>query len=274
MVTIGIFWLATSVYKKYFDNFIYTVHNLFPEYSKELFILSDGFKDINNQYIQGIKIHVIDVIDFPYPLVTANKFQMVKVYMEQYHIKYALYFDADTIIFDKDNSFWDDLYDKVYSGKFVMSYHPHYLYTPTREFGDPFIPDDRSSEAYVNPKYINDNRCYIITSFFFGRYEEVKRYANKIYMMVGSDLYRTRHIPEWPDEAYMNKIYVDENIVGHDNIIELDRYITINPYSFGYFPEYENDNDVWENNFTSINTIFINQKYDLELKNEKKNNYI
>ena len=53
----------------------------------------------------------------------------------------------------------------------------------------------------------------------------------------------------------------------------LDRYITINPYPFGNFPQYQNDN-VWINNFNNQPNIFLNQKYDIELKNKKKENLV
>jgi len=271
---IGIFYLATSVYKNYFDNFFKTVNNLFPEDEKELILVSDGFQELNNTEKNGIKIKVKEIIDLPYPLITANKFQMIKTYMEQFELEYAVYIDADTICLNKSIEFWNNVKDKIKSGKFLMSYHPHYLYTPNRNFDNPFIPTKMPySTAYMNPQYINENKCYIITSFFMGRYNEIKKYADLIYKMIGADLKNIRWMPMWPDEAYMNKIYVDENILNNQNTIELDRYITINPYPFGDFPQYKNNN-IWENNFSNIDTIFLNQKYDYTIKDAKKNNVI
>ena len=54
---IGIFWLGTSVYKIYFDNFISTFRNLFPNDEKILVVLSDGFEELDGkQYEDGSKI--------------------------------------------------------------------------------------------------------------------------------------------------------------------------------------------------------------------------
>ena len=46
---IGIFWLGTSVYKNYFDNFISTFRNLFPNDEKTLVVLSDGFEELDGK---------------------------------------------------------------------------------------------------------------------------------------------------------------------------------------------------------------------------------
>lgn len=270
---IGIFWLGTSVYKNYFDNFISTFRNLFPNDEKILVVLSDGFEELDGkQYEDGSKIISKKIIDYPYPLVTANKVQMVKTYMEELNLSYAMYVDADTICFQKPNEFWEDLKIKIQENKLLMTYHPHYLYTPYRNFGEPFIVSNMNSSAYMSPDYVNNNKCYIMTSFFMGSYEVIDKYAKEIYNMLGKDLTKMRWMPIYPDEAYFNKIYVEESI-NNNTQIELDRYITINPYPFGNFPQYQNGN-VWINNFDDQPNIFLNQKYDIELKNKKKENLV
>ena len=269
---IGIFWLGTSVYKNYFDNFISTFNNLFPNDEKVLVVMSDGFKELNNNFIGNSLIIHKEVIDFPYPLVTANKVQMVATYMKELKLEYAMYVDADTICFPKEDQFWEDLKEQITNGKFLMCRHPHYLYTPQREFGEPFIVSNPKSSAYMPPYVTNTYKCYIMTSFFLGRYEEIEKYANKIYDMLGSDLSTMRWMPVYPDEAYFNKIYVSEATNRNTNI-ELGNYITINPYPFGDFSQYRNDN-VWVNNFPNEPNIFLNQKYDINIKNKKKENKI
>ena len=79
-------------------------------------------------------------------------------------------------------------------------------------------------------------------------------------------------MPIYPDEAYFNKIYVVEQLKG-DHTIEINNYITINPYIYGNFPQYDNGN-VWVNNFVNEPNIFLNQKYDTELKRKKKLNTV
>ena len=92
--------------------------------------------------------------------------------------------------------------------------------------------------------------------------------------MIGKDLSNIRSVPQFVDEAYMNKIYVDDVILNHVDDIIKEKYIKIYPYTFGEFPE-RNNGDIHKNNFPEFDdTIFINQKYDTSLKNKKKENLI
>lgn len=275
-IKLGIFFLATSVYKAYFENFAKSLKNLFPKNNieKHLIIMSDGLSEYDNTTQFGCKIHCFDVIDYPYPIVPMNKFQMVAKYMKDLDLDYAMFFDADSIILEKDTLFWDNLKDKLTSGKLLCSGHPHYLYYPDMDMQAPCIVTNKYSSAYVDPQLINNNKSYIITSFFAGSKEVISKYAEKIYTMIGKDLSNIRSVPQFVDEAYMNKIYVDDVILNHVDDIIKEKYITINPYTFGEFPE-RNNGDIHKNNFPEFDdTIFINQKYDTSLKNKKKENLI
>jgi hypothetical protein len=54
----------------------------------------------------------------------------------------------------------------------------------------------------------------------------------------------------------------------------LEKYVTINPYIYGYFPKRDNG-DIYTNNFPEYDdTIFMNQKYDVSIKQSKKNNEV
>lgn len=270
---IGIFYIATSVYVNYFENFLVSIHNLFPNDEKELIVLSDGLSEYNDKKINGVNIKVIEILDYPYPIITANKVKTVAYYMKKLNLEYAMYVDADTICLEQSNELWENLKSKIKAGKFIMSYHPHYLYTPNREFGNPFIVDMKYSVGYMDKKLVNDNKCYIITSFFLGRYDEIKKYGDLIYKMLGEDLKNIRWMPVYPDEAYFNRIYVNETIENEMDNIQLDKYITINPYIFGDFPERDNG-DIYKNNFPEFDTIFLNQKYNVLLKESKKSNNV
>jgi len=50
---------------------------------------------------------------------------------------------------------------------------------------------------------LNYNSCYIIASFFLGRFEEISYYADKIYSMMEQDLYKLRWLTLYLDEAYL-----------------------------------------------------------------------
>lgn len=272
---LGIFFLATSVYKEYFDEFSKSLVNLFPnnDVEKHLVIMSDGLSEYNNTEQFGCKIHWVDVIDFPYPLVPCNKFQMVVKYMKDFGLDYGMFFDADSIILEKSHDFWESLKSQLETGKMLCSGHPHYLYTPNRDFYEPFCVSRQDSAGYVNADYVNQHRSYIITSFFAGHYDVLSKYAKKIYQMIGYDLRNLRWLPEYVDEAYMNSIYINDVVNGEDDDVIKDKYITINPYIYGNFPERMNG-DIYKNNFPEYENIFINQKFNVGLKNIKKENKI
>ena len=272
MSNIGIVYMATSVYKEYFTNFLQTLPNLFPNDNRTLFIISDGLDDFNGCVYKDINIIVKHIIDLPYPIITACKLRYLTEFTASYDLDYILYFDADTLILRKQNSFWEWFKSKMNSGKLIMSQHPHYLYTPDRDFGEPFIVSNEKSAGYVDSKYINENRAYIITSFFAGIPEVIKQVDDKIYNMLGTDLSNLRWMPLYPDEAYLNAINVNENFIGNLGTIDIGKYITINPYLYAITDR--NTNNLLENNFPEFDTIFINQKYDISLKEHKKHNTI
>ena len=92
--TIGIFYIATGVYKEYFENFINTIKYIFPGYNKELIIISDGLKEYDNKFINDAHVHVEDFINYPYPFININKLQIVNYYAEKYNINMIVYFDT------------------------------------------------------------------------------------------------------------------------------------------------------------------------------------
>ena len=272
MANIGIIYMATSIYKEYFYKFLNSFNKLFPEDNKTLIIISDGLQEYDNKQYDNFKIIVKNIVDLPYPIITACKLRYLTEFIKDYDFDYILYFDADTIILEKPIEFWDYLKSKLDTQKLIVSLHPHYLYTPDRDFGEPFIISNPESVGYTDKKYVNANRSYIITSFFAGVPSIIKYIDDKLYTMLGEDLSKFRWMPLYPDEAYLNSIYVKENIINNFNNIDVDRYITINPYI--YCDTNRNTCNIYENNFPEINTIFINQKYNLAIKDNKKNNKV
>ena len=273
---LGIFFLATSVYKDYFTNFSKSLKNLFPngEFEKHLIILADGLSEYDGKSMFGCDmIHWKEVIDFPYPCVPMNKFQMVSKYMEDLGLDCGMFFDADTIIIEKSPEFWANMKEKLLSGKLLTSGHPHYLFNPNLEFtGEPIIVTKEDSAAHLDKDVLNGNKSYIITSFMAGTKEAISKYAKKIYDKMGHDLSKFRWVPEFVDEAYMNKIYVDEVLIGGGDDIIKEKYITINQLTPNPVGPH---GDIWKNNFPQFdNTIFLNQKYNVGIKTKKKKNVV
>lgn len=264
----GIFYVATSVYKDYFKYFIKTVEYIFPNKEKELIILSDGLREYNNKKLNNIHIIVENIIDYPYPIINLCKFQNVYYYANKYNIDYILYFDADSIIFKKDESYWEWIDELLASDRLICSYHPHYLYNNENIFySKGFIYPDRRLEVYCDPTHIYYNKCYIMSSFFIGSIKAIEYTYKRIYEMSSSDLKRFRWIPWFSDETYLNTLNVKDNIIRDKKTIYLNKFITINPYNFNGV-KFDN-NDIWNNNF-KINSILINQKFDIGIKEKKR----
>lgn len=265
----GIFYIATNVYKNYFDNFLNTVKHIFPDKEKDLIIISDGLTEYNNKSLDNINIYVEEIFDFPYPIINLCKFQIIYNYAKKYNIDKILYFDADTIIFEKNNDFWNYIDTLLDSDKLIFSYHPHYLYNNESIFyNNGFMYHNDSLAVNVDPNYIYDNKCYIMTSFFMGSLNAVKYGYEKVYRMSSQDLRNHRWIPWFSDEAYINALNINDNIINNIESIYLDKFITINPYNFNGV--IFDNNDIYHNNFNDINTIFINQKYDINIKKQKR----
>ena len=265
----GIFYIATSVYKNYFEYFLKTVKYIFPNKQKELIILSDGLNEYNDKQIVNIHIIVKNIIDYPYPLINLCKFQTIYHYAKKYNIDRILYFDADTIVFEKDDNYWNWIDKLLDTNKLICSYHPHYLYNNESIFyNDGFIYNDSNLGVYCNPEYIHNNKCYIMSSFFMGSIQSIEYISKSIYKMTSIDLRKNRWIPWFSDEAYLNALNVNDNIINNKETIYLSKFITINPYNFNNV-SFDN-NDIWNNNFTDVNTILINQKFDINIKSQKR----
>jgi len=272
-MNIGVFYIATSIYKEYFYKyFLPSMKNLFPNEQKKLILISDGLNEYDNEYIDNYNIYVEHIINFPYPIINLTKFQLVEFYAKKYGIDTILYFDADTIIFKKNNEFWENLKTKLLNANnLIFSYHPNYLYNNSFNFEQGlFFPFNEVDNDIVNQFKIDYNdfrnhKSYIMTSFFMGKYKYIKEYAEKIYnyAKIGLSTYYLRCIPFFSDETYLNIINHKEGYK-----LLLDKYITINPYTY-YSEDYEerNINNIWKNNFPEYESIFINQKFNINLKN-------
>ena len=265
----GIFYIATSIYKNYFNDFLKTVKYIFPNKEKELIILSDGLYEYNDKQIDNIHIIVENIIDYPYPLINLCKFQSIYHYAKKYNIDKILYFDADTIVFEKDDNYWAWVDELLNTDKLICSYHPHYLYNNEEIFQNSgFIYDNNELGVYCDPQYIHNNKCYIMSSFFMGSIKAIEYIYKEIYKMTSKDLRNYRWIPWFSDEAYLNALNVSDNIINHKETIILKRFITINPYNFNNV-QYDNG-DIWNNNFDNIDTILINQKFNINIKEQKR----
>lgn len=268
---IGIFYIATSVYKEYFKQyFLPSINNLFPGKDKELILISDGLEQYNDIRYNKVHITVEDIIDFPYPIINLCKFQIIEKYANKHNIDIVLYFDADTLIYTKELEFWENLLNKIETenDKMHMSYHPHYLYNAGEFFtSNLFFPYKEGSICNISEEekqYLNEHKCYIMTSFFMCHIKALHYFTENIYEYAKFNLRELRWIPFYSDETYLNII----NLRNPGHII-LDRYVNINPYIYWGGSDKSTDNP-YINNLPEHNALFVNQKFDIELKDQKR----
>lgn len=279
MDKIGIFYIATAIYKEYFEAYFKeSMERIFPSKEKELIIISDGLKEYDNVQIGKYNIHVEDIIDYPYPIINLCKFQIIEKYAKKYNIDFIMYFDADTYVFEKDNEWWKNLENEIneHNDSIILSYHPHYLYNKKFEFGrEYFFPANLAGmdDAILYRGLVRANYCYTMTSFFMCNIDILSIWANQIYEMTKEDLRNYRRIPELSDETYLNAIHIKEQFIEENKQnkfkVYLNYFTTIAPYNFGWLPEHFSVN-YNQNNFPLIDSIFINQKFDIKLKDQKR----
>ena len=101
-----------------------------------------------------------------------------------------------------------------------------------------------------------------------GSIKAIEYTYKEIYKMTSKDLKNYRWIPWFSDEAYLNALNANDNILNKKETIILDKFITICPYNFNN--KYIIDGNIYENNFKQYNTILINQKYDINIKEQKR----
>ena len=258
-MTLYVFTIATGEYKNYLNNFLNSINNFFPNENKELFILSDGLIDKNDTYIESTHINIIPFIDFPYPYINMNKFQIINEYLKRLNIDYISYFDSDTIFINKDDMFWDKMKEDILQNKFIISKHPFYedekYYKNYDKFSN-FINinfdlyknyKDYDEGDYVYFDFIDKTNSWLITSFFIVHKDLLNDYANKIKILINKCERSFLKKLKFSDESHFNLLYYFDflNNKTEEHYI-INNYITTNNAS---------------NEFSD--NVFICQKYNM-----------
>ena len=269
MINLGIFTIFTNIYKDYFDNFVNSLNLFFPGEKKELCILSDGLKDKNDIFIGDVHVIVNEIIDLPYPYINMNKFQFINEYNKKMNFDYIAYFDADTIFFEKDTKFWQILKDEIKTNKIVISRHPFFTdaqvntivhnMTNFMMVGDPYVYDrpirNHDDLTYTNGKFIDENKTWLITSFFIINKELLNNYAEKIKKLIRKCNVEFALMLKFSDESHFNLMYYFDYLNNEvENKYVIKDYITIRKDV-----PIENDSQ-----------MFLCQKYNMESKSLTK----
>lgn len=263
--TLDIFTLVTGPYTAFFDNFLKSVRNFFPDNKKRIHIASDGLDEFNGVSFPDYNVENIDVvhiIDLPYPLVPIQKTYMQKNYVTS-DMKYVFYFDIDTIFMNASDATWEFLFNKIETeDSIILSKHPHHNAFPELIWNlveyntesKAYIPDDIHGD--VSPMEREAYDKHVISSFWGGKASNVLRMDDYVNAMFKYDLKAVRYLPKFVDENYIDKVIWQTN-VGEVTDIKffIDEHLVMIPgYNF---------------NVEAPHLILL-QKYDTSIKNSKK----
>ncbi len=186
---ITIVYIVTGIYKQFFENFLESLKNLFIGYPKYLIVISDGLIEYHNKKYGETLIHIEEFIDYPYPTINYNKFQIVYHYAQKYNAQNIMYFDAETIINEYDQCINNFLLDKINDNKIVTMWSGVFQHKNINDFFwgtdfcslygyyfgnfDDFHLVNRCMQIYKGNKWIQ-------TSFFMTNLSTLEYFANKI----------------------------------------------------------------------------------------------
>ena len=225
-LTLGIFYIATGVYKEYFLKFLETIKYIFPNQNKKLIIISDDLKEYDHTNINGIDVYVEDFIDYPYPFININKFQIVNHYAEKHNVDMIAYFDSETFFIEKEAEFFDDLIEKSKT-KLISLIPPHFLNCTFRDliwamnnytsWGEDNNFDDYSF-FYESGYYdtIDENYKWLQTSFFMCSKDILDNIEKILENLITYNLRVMGCKFNFSDEFYINylKVYYPELFYG------------------------------------------------------------
>ena len=245
-MTIDIFYIATGVYAEYFPKYLETLPLFFPGVNKRIHIISDLLSEYNGYNSNDISIEVIYQLDLPYPLMSLLKTHFIKNYLPN-DAEYVFYFDSDTIFLEKNEAYWNNLYNMLNNDEILLANHPgnHYPAYEVSEESSAFIPRG----VFFFP---------IIGSFFGGKKEKIKIFLEEVNKKISNDLtkhkngHQVHYIPPLFDQDYITSLQLDPNGLS----FYIKYFVRISWLTNGF--------DVVEDNF-------MEQKYDISKKFEKKN---
>ena len=193
--SIGIYYIATGIYKNDFTRFLLSVKNFFPENKKTIVLISDGLNQYDG-YINkenNISIKHVTIIDYPWPINTL--FKMKYIADNIIDADYSFYFNANADIlpiktyewFDKDN--------------LILAYHKDWFNNDchTYKFCEPYM-DNPNSVSYIG----TTDYTYVQGAFFGGPTKKVLEMCKSVNDMITIDL-QNNIIPRFHDETYLNK---------------------------------------------------------------------
>ena len=217
---IEVIYIATDDYSKYYDGFINTIYNFFPNEKKLVRVLSNVEREYYNPYnTDEVEVEFIKIFDLFYPCINLNKTYFISQ-LSKTEAEYVFYFDADTMFFETDESVWYNLKNDMDGGKFCIGKHPYYSISDEYSYKWRYIENffeflttrDKTQGSFIPDYYYT----YVISSFFCARRDVMENVCEKVNSMTRADLWRGNHyrIPLYMDENYFNKLVYNWEFLG------------------------------------------------------------
>lgn len=245
---IDIFYIATGPYVSYFERFILSIGNFMPGFKKRIHVITDQPERFEGYNIEGVTIDIRVQTDLPYPIIPLCKNYFIQNGITDEMVN-VFYFDADTIFLEKWPAYWDWFIECLNTGKMLFANHPKNYFHP--------YEINENSQAYIPKENFSTS---VISSFYGGKATAMLDFCKESCSLIKNDLTtheengQKHYIPPLFDQDYANK-YVNTKS-GEKCIV---RYFT-------YIDWFNDENDEQH----SLER-FIQQKYDISRKFEKKN---
>lgn len=207
MKKIGILYIGTGPYIKFWDNFFNTFEDHFLKNTIKEYIVftdSDNIYEANND-----RVHVVKIKNQPWPLITLLRFHMFLSVKEKL-------LEYDYLMFSNANiECCIDVAEKEFlpnnkMEKMCFTMHPGYY--KKRNF---LFPYDRNKKSKAYIPY-NKGKYYVIGAMFCGITDNFLNMSEELMNAINIDL-QNRCIAQWHDESHLNHY-----ILEHDNCKILD----------------------------------------------------
>lgn len=201
MKKVAIYYIATSQYIIFFDEFIRNINNFLPGIEKKIILITDSDNvNYSNRSKDDIEVQQKHIDHHYWPIIALFKMYYIDKFFDG-ECDYHFYFNANMIFYKElilDSCF--DLYVmNHYCGKDMP------FMTLNRNKRCIEVP--RSAECYIDSSEILGNVIYCQTAFFGGKTDTMKHMLSEVNNMLRNDL-SYNIIADWHDETYFNKYMI------------------------------------------------------------------
>lgn len=223
MKKIAIYYIATSQYINFFNEFLDGIINFFPKVKKKVILITDVENiDIKALERDEIEIEQKHIGHYFWPIPTLFKMFYIKNFFAD-DCDYHFYCNAN-MKFVKEFKM-DEPFDMCFMKHYLSDRLP--LYVINNGNNNNCVIPPSWAKCSISSNEIPNGAKYCQGGFFGGKSEKVLHLLNDINRMLKDDL-KHNIIPIWHDETYLNKyllkFYWNNNMIGMVNVVNIRDY--------------------------------------------------